>query len=56
MIHFLNLYFSRDVAYGFDVLCISAEEKDRSLLGLIYDVHGIRLFINVLFIQWRIRL
>jgi len=56
MIGLVNILFDRDIGIGIDILNVDTPNFSRSLFGVIYDSFGHRLFINVLFIQWRISL
>lgn len=53
-IHFASIYLNRETAIGFQILTFENCDNDRSLLAIMYDAFGARLFINVLWFQFRI--
>lgn len=53
-IHFASIYLNRETAIGFQILTFENCDNDRSLLAIMYDSFGARLFINVLWFQFRI--
>ena len=52
-IHFASIYLNRETAVGFQILTFENCDNDRSLLAIMYDVFGARLFVNVLWFQFR---
>ena len=55
-IHFASIYLNNESAIGFQVLTFENCDNDRSLLAIMYDTFGARLFINVLWFQFRLQL
>ena len=54
-IHFASIYLNNDSAIGFQILTFENCDNDRSLLAIMYDTFGARLFINVLWFQIRMQ-
>ena len=52
-IHFASIYLNKETAVGFQILTFENCDNDRSLLAIMYDVFGARLFVNVLWFQFR---
>ena len=52
-IHFASIYLNRETAIGFQILTFENCDNDRSLFAIMYDVFGSRLFINILWFQFR---
>jgi hypothetical protein len=55
-IHFASIYLNNSSAIGFQILTFENCDNDRSLLAIMYDTFGARLFINVLWFQIRLQL
>ena len=51
-IHFASIYLNSDTAFGFQLLTIENCDIDRSLLAIMYDTFGARLFVNVLWFRF----
>ena len=51
-IHFASIYLNNDSAIGFQILTFENCNNDRSLLAIMYDTFGARLFINVLWFRF----
>ena len=55
-IHFASIYLTNDSAIGFQILTFENCNNDRSLLAIMYDTFGARLFVNVLWFQFKLQL
>jgi hypothetical protein len=55
-IHFASIYLNNDSAIGFQILTFENCNNDRSLLAIMYDTFGARLFVNVLWFQFKLQL
>lgn len=55
-IHFASIYLNNDSAIGFQILTLENCNNDRSLLAIMYDTFGARLFVNVLWFQFKLQL
>ena len=51
-IHFASIYLNRDSAFGFQLMTFENCDNDRSMLAIMYDTFGARLFINVLWFRF----
>ena len=55
-IHFASIYLNNNSAIGFQILTFENCNNDRSLLAIMYDTFGARLFVNVLWFQFKLQL
>ena len=55
-IHFASIYLNNESAIGFQILTFENCDNDRSLLAIMYDTFVARLFVNVLWFQFRLQL
>ena len=51
-IHFASIYLNRDSAFGFQIITFENCDNDRSMLAIMYDTFGARLYVNVLWVRF----
>lgn len=51
-IHFVSIYLNRDSAFGFQIITFENCDNDRSMLSIMYDTFGERLFVNALWFRF----